>query len=67
MQLSGESSAPGALTYTAVQTVDVGAHQAAMLLNAARPTNCAGRSQSIRAKTCSRFAKNCCHPYLAPW
>src|SRR3984893_16114247 len=29
--------------------------------------NCAGRLQSIRAKTCSRFAKNFCHPYLAPW
>jgi hypothetical protein len=25
------------------------------------------RLQSIRAKTCSRFAKNCCHPPLAPW
>ena len=20
----------------------------------------------VRAKTCSRFAKNCCHPYFAP-
>src|SRR5882724_8270178 len=29
--------------------------------------NCAGRLQSSRAKTCSRFAKNFCHPYLAPW
>jgi hypothetical protein len=28
---------------------------------------CAGRLQSIRANTCSRFVKNCCHPYLAPW
>src|SRR5260370_14104256 len=39
MQLSGESSAPGALTYTAVRTGDVGAHRAAMLLHAARPTS----------------------------
>src|SRR5262249_50802789 len=23
--------------------------------------------QPIRAKTCSSFAKNCGHPYLAPW
>jgi hypothetical protein len=30
--------APGALTYTAVQTVNIGAHQAAMLRNA-RPTS----------------------------
>jgi hypothetical protein len=29
--------------------------------------NCAGRLQSIRAKTCSRFAKNRCHPPWAPW
>ena len=29
--------------------------------------NCAGRLQSIRARTCSRFAKNCGHPCLAPW
>src|SRR6266853_5873907 len=29
--------------------------------------NCAGRLQSIRAKTCSRAAKNCCHQPLAPW
>jgi hypothetical protein len=29
--------------------------------------NCAGRLHSIRAKTCSRAAKNCCQPYLAPW
>src|SRR5262249_16903732 len=29
--------------------------------------NCAGRLQSIRDKSCSSFAKNCCHPYLAPW
>ena len=29
--------------------------------------NCAGRLQSIRANTCSRAAKNCCHPPLAPW
>ena len=29
--------------------------------------NCAGRLQSIRAKTCSRDAKNFCHPPLAPW
>ena len=29
--------------------------------------NCAGRLQSIRAKTCSRAAKNRCHPPLAPW
>ena len=25
-----------------------------------------GRLQSVRARTCSRFAKNCCHPALAP-
>jgi hypothetical protein len=25
------------------------------------------RLQSIRAKTCSRAAKNRCHPPLAPW
>jgi len=29
--------------------------------------NCAGRLRSTRAKTCSRAAKNPCHPYLAPW
>src|ERR1700737_4804719 len=29
--------------------------------------NCAGRLQSIRANTCSRAEKNCCHPPLAPW
>ena len=29
--------------------------------------NCAGRLQSIRANTCSRAAKNSCHPTLAPW
>ena len=29
--------------------------------------NLAGRLQSIRAKTCSRAAKNRCHPPLAPW
>jgi hypothetical protein len=27
----------------------------------------AGNFQSIRANTCSRFAKNCRHPPLAPW
>lgn len=26
---------------------------------------CAGRLQSILAKTCSRFARNFCHPYFA--
>ena len=29
-------------------------------------SNVTGRLQSVRAKTCSRFAKNCCHPALAP-
>jgi hypothetical protein len=29
--------------------------------------HCAGRLQSIRANTCSRAAKNCCQPPLAPW
>ena len=29
--------------------------------------NCAGRLQSIRAKTCSRLEKNRCHPCWAPW
>ena len=28
---------------------------------------CSEELQSIRAKTCSRFAKNCGHPPLAPW
>jgi hypothetical protein len=27
----------------------------------------AGSLQSIRAKTCSRAARNCCQPPLAPW
>lgn len=29
--------------------------------------NCAAEFQFIRANTCSRAAKNCCHPLLAPW
>jgi hypothetical protein len=31
-----------------------------------RPCLQPGRLQSVRAKSCSSFAKNCCHPALAP-
>src|SRR5262249_37082774 len=37
------------------------------LLSLARYLSIPGRLHSIRPKTCSRFAKNFCHPYLAPW
>jgi hypothetical protein len=37
------------------------------IIHPALALNCAGKFQSIRAKTCSRAAKNCCHPLLAPW
>jgi hypothetical protein len=38
------------------------------LSTAGRPAlTCSEELQSIRANTCSRFAKNRCHPPLAPW
>jgi hypothetical protein len=65
--LPRSSPAPSSTCFTLPLSADAYAMQLCKQGLAGLALNCAGRLQSIRANTCSRAAKNCCHPPLAPW